>query len=261
MNVYKIRSFRLSFCLGCMFLWFGSLHSQSKNEMRGVWMATLLNIDWPSDSRLSTQQQKQEIISILDHHQSVGINAVFLQVRPAGDAFYNSSYEPWSKWLTGIQGKEPRPYYDPLKFWIEECHFRGMELHAWFNPFRAAVNEDITLLHQDHVVRKQPQWFVNYGGRIYFNPGLAEVREYVKKVVMEVVKQYDIDGIHFDDYFYPYKINGQEFSDQHTFQQEGRDFSSIADWRRNNISTFIEDVGAGIGIRTRIIQFLVSPHP
>ena len=222
-------------------------------------MATLLNIDWPSSSGLSTIQQKQEISSILDHHQSMGINAVFLQVRPAGEVFYKSSYEPWSKWLTGTQGKEPMPFYDPLEFWIKECHLRGIELHAWFNPFRAAVNEDISLLHQDHIVRKQPKWFVNYGGRIYFNPGLPEVREYVKKVVMEVVSQYDVDGIHFDDYFYPYKINGQEFSDQLTFQQEGRDFSSIGDWRRNNISTFIEDVSAGITEANAGIRFGISP--
>ncbi len=219
--------YQQKFNIGLFFFFLGLFilpqggHAQTKNEMRGVWMATLLNIDWPSSSNLTTRQQKQEIISILDHHQSVGINALFLQVRPAADAFYNSSYEPWSQWLTGVQGKEPRPYYDPLEFWIKESHRRGMELHAWFNPFRAAVNEDVGLLYRDHIVHKHPQWFVSYGGRVYFNPGLSQVRDYVTKVIMEVVNRYDIDGVHFDDYFYPYKVESQEFSDHATYNEWG----------------------------------------
>ena len=249
----------LFFCFWGLFISPQAGHSQTKNEMRGVWMATLLNIDWPSSSNLTTRQQKQEIITILDHHRSVGINALFLQVRPAADAFYSSSYEPWSKWLSGVQGKEPRPFYDPLEFWIEECHRRGIELHAWFNPFRAAVNEDVSLLHDHHVVRQHPLWFVSYGGRIYFNPGIPEARKYVQRVIMEVVNQYDIDGVHFDDYFYPYKVEGQIFADQSTFQQWGGGFASIGDWRRDNVSTFIKSIGDSIREVKPGIRFGISP--
>ena len=212
-----------TFAICLIVLFFGlliissQLNAQPKAEMRGVWVATVMNLDWPSASDLTTSEQKKEIIAILDHHQSLGLNAIFLQVRPAADALYKSSLEPWSKWLSGHQGKEPRPFYDPLQFWIDQCHLRGMELHAWFNPFRAAVSENLDLLHPDHIVRQQPEWFVNYGGRIYFNPGIPQVREYVQKVVMEVVKGYDIDGVHFDDYFYPYKVDNKVFDDHQLF--------------------------------------------
>ena len=236
-----------------------SLHAQEKNELRGVWVATLLNIDWPSSSHLSTQEQKQEIISILDHHHATGINAIFLQVRPAGDAFYNSSLEPWSEWLTGIQGKEPRPYYDPLKFWIEESHKRGMELHAWFNPFRAAVHDRRHLLGAEHIISKQPDWFVDYGGRIYYNPGLPEVRQYAHQIIMDVVKRYDIDGVHFDDYFYPYKIDGQEFNDYASYKLHGNNFNSIEDWRRNNVSSFIKTLSQALNSEKPSLRFGISP--
>jgi len=241
-----------------------SLHSpqlvaQSKQEMRGVWVTTLLNIDWPSTSNLSTTQQKQEIIAILDHHQSVGINAVFLQVRPAGDAFYQSSFEPWSQWLTGVQGKSPYPVYDPLQFWIEQSHQRGMELHAWFNPFRAAATDNAKLLIADHIARKQPDWTVPYGNRLYFNPGLPQVREYIEKVILEVVNNYDIDGVHFDDYFYPYRQSEKEFEDQQSFRQYGSGFSSIEDWRRHNVSTFIQSVSDRIADSKPEIRFGISP--
>jgi uncharacterized lipoprotein YddW (UPF0748 family) len=235
------------------------LYAQEKTELRGVWVATLLNIDWPSSSHLSTREQKQEIISILDHHHATGINAIFLQVRPAGDAFYNSAFEPWSEWLTGSQGKEPRPYYDPLKFWIEEAHKRGMELHAWFNPFRAAVHESTHLLSPAHVVRKYPDWFVSYGGRTYFNPGIPEARQYVHKIIMDVVKRYDIDGVHFDDYFYPYKVDGQEFNDQHTYLQLGGAFNSLDDWRRNNVSVFIRNLSQALNQEKPALRFGISP--
>ncbi len=227
--------------------------------MRGVWMTTLLNIDWPSSPRLTTSQQKQEIETILDHHQSLGINAIFLQVRPAADAFYQSSYEPWSIWLTGAQGKEPRPFYDPLEFWIEQCHLRGMELHAWFNPFRAAVNPDKDLLHPEHIVRKRPHWFITYNGRIYFNPGIPEAQEYITKVIMEVVANYKIDGIHFDDYFYPYQVEGAEFADQHTFIAGNNEFNNLEDWRRNNISVFIKNISASIRQADPSLKFGISP--
>ncbi len=252
-------NFGVIVCFWSLFLLSQTIHSQTKNEMRGVWMATLLNIDWPSSANLTTQQQKQEIITILNHHQSVGINALFLQIRPAADAFYRSSYEPWSKWLTGTQGQEPNPYYDPLSFWIKECHRRGMELHAWFNPFRAAVSEDADLLSNHHIVHERPDWFINYGSRIYFNPGLPSVRDYVTKVIMEVVNNYDMDGVHFDDYFYPYKIEGQEFSDHGTFQKLGEAFSNIGDWRRDNVSSFIKNISDSIRSVKPEVRFGISP--
>ena len=245
------------FC--CLLLWSQSSFGQHKAEMRGVWMTTLLNIDWPSSSELVTSEQKQEIISILDHHQSMGINVVFLQVRPAAETFYRSSFEPWSRWLTGIQGKEPRPYYDPLEFWVEQCHQRGMELHAWFNPFRAALSEDVTLLHPDHIVYRHPEWFVAYNGRVYFDPGIPEVRQYVRDVILEVVNRYQIDGIHFDDYFYPYRVDGQQFSDQHTFEQYGRGFVDTGEWRRDNISRFVKIVSDSIQSTKPWVRFGISP--
>ena len=235
------------------------LRAQEKTELRGVWVATLLNIDWPSSANLSTSQQKQEIISILDHHRATGINAIFLQVRPAGDAFYDSTYEPWSEWLAGVQGKEPRPYYDPLKFWIDESHKRGIELHAWFNPFRAAVSDQRHLLASDHIINKHPDWVIDYGGRVYFNPGLPEVRNYVQEIIMDVVKRYDIDGVHFDDYFYPYKVEGQEFDDRVTYIRQGADFDTIEDWRRNNVSTFIKSLSQQLNMEKPSLRFGISP--
>jgi uncharacterized lipoprotein YddW (UPF0748 family) len=227
--------------------------------MRGVWMTTLLNIDWPSSPDLATSQQNQEIISILDHHQSMGINAVFLQVRPAAETFYQSSFEPWSQWLTGVQGKEPRPYYDPLEFWIEQCHLRGMELHAWFNPFRAALSENVSLLHPDHVVHRRPDWFVDYSGRIYFNPGIPEVRDYVRDVIMEVVNRYQVDGVHFDDYFYPYRVDGLEFADRESFLKWGHGSVDIEEWRRNNISFFVKVISDSIRSAQPMVRFGISP--
>lgn len=245
------------FC--CLLLWPQSTYGQHKAEMRGVWMTTLLNIDWPSSSGLATNEQKQEVISILDHHQSLGINAVFLQVRPAAETFYRSSFEPWSQWLTGVQGKEPRPYYDPLQFWIEQCHQRGMELHAWFNPFRAALSEDVTLLHPDHIVNQQQDWLVAFNHRIYFNPGIPQVREYVRNVILEVVNRYDIDGIHFDDYFYPYRVDGLQFEDQVSFEHWGRGFVDIEEWRRHNISLFVKNVSDSVRNAKPWVRFGISP--
>jgi len=237
-----------------------SLYAQdSKNELRGVWVTTLLNIDWPSQSARSTIQQKQEVAELLDLHQSQGINAIFLQVRPAADAFYKSSLEPWSLWLTGIQGEEPKPYYDPLKFWIEECHKRGMELHAWFNPFRAAVNDDVSLLHSSHIIKRQPDWFINYAGRIYFDPGQPQVRHYLVKVIAEVASNYKVDGIHFDDYFYPYKVNGEAFNDKVTFEKYRTGTGGLESWRRQNIDDFIQKASDTLRKIDGNLRFGVSP--
>src|ERR1700744_6181280 len=149
-----------------------------KREFRGVWIATVDNIDWPKKGS-TTEQQKQQLIDILNSHQKTGINAIMFQIRPAADAFYAKSTEPWSRWLTGKQGQAPNPFYDPLQFAIDEAHKRGMELHAWFNPYRATNDNKFTLLSPDHITNTKPQWFFTYGGQKIFNPGLPEVREYV----------------------------------------------------------------------------------
>jgi uncharacterized lipoprotein YddW (UPF0748 family) len=173
-----------------------------KREFRGVWVATVNNIDWPSKPGLTTEQQKQEIIEILDQHKKNGMNAVIFQVRPAGDAFYPSSLEPWSQYLTGVPGKAPYPYYDPLLTWIDETHKRGMEFHAWCNPYR--VSQDVKQpLAGNHVAFSHPEWIIRYGDKLYFDPGNPEVRKFVTSVIADIVFRYDVDAIHFDDYFYP----------------------------------------------------------
>lgn len=188
-----------------------------KRELRGVWVATVANIDWPSTSNLSATEQQDEFKYLLDHHKRTGINAIFGQVRPAADAFYAKSREPWSSWLTGQQGRAPYPAYDPLEFMVNECHKRGMELHAWFNPYRA-THKSAKSVAYNHITKQKPEWFFNYGGQLLFNPGIPEVRQYIASVIMDVVRNYDVDGIHFDDYFYPYPEAGQYIADWNTFK-------------------------------------------
>src|SRR5690606_37478877 len=155
----------------------------TKRELRGVWIATVVNIDWPSASNLTTAQQQAELIQQLDNHQRAGINAILLQIRPSADAFYAKSKEPWSRFLTGKPGQQPAPFYDPLAFAIEEAHKRGMELHAWINPYRATFDLVAANTTADHITRQKPQWFFIYGGKKLFNPGLPEVREYITGIV------------------------------------------------------------------------------
>src|ERR1700712_2528922 len=217
-----------------------------KREFRGVWIATVVNIDWPSDVHLSVDRQKQELIAILDADQRAGINAVMLQVRPAADAFYLKSNEPWSRWLTGKQGVAPNPIYDPLEFAIVEAHKRGMELHAWFNPYRATFDGNFKSLCDCHITNQEPNWFFTYGGIKLFNPGLPEVRNYIIKVILNVVDNYDIDGVHMDDYFYPDAIAGQKMGDLDAFKQYGGDFDDIRDWRRDNVNVLIKALSDSI---------------
>jgi len=230
-----------------------------KREFRGVWIATVDNVDWPSKPGLTTDQQKKELTDRLDAHQQSGINAVMFQIRPAADAFYAKSREPWSKWLTGKQGQAPNPAYDPLEFAISEAHKRGMELHAWFNPYRATNDGKFAALSPEHITRIKPEWFFIYGGIKYFNPGIPEVRDYIVKVFLDVVDNYDIDGVHMDDYFYPYRIDGQTINDAATFKQYGSDFNNINDWRRDNVDQLVKMLGDSIHKHKPHVKYGISP--
>jgi len=230
-----------------------------KRELRGVWMATVRNIDWPSKGNTNPAAQQKELLDILDNHQKTGINSIYLQVRPSADAFYGRGRELWSQFLTGKQGIVPNPYWDPLDFAITEAHKRGMELHAWINPYRATNDLIDSNINVNHIKRKHPEWFFNYGRQAYFNPGLPEVRNYIVQVVMDVVRNYDIDGIHFDDYFYPYPEKAS-LPDSLTYARYGKEFTSIEDWRRNNVDILIKTLSDSIHAAKKFVKFGVSPY-
>jgi uncharacterized lipoprotein YddW (UPF0748 family) len=234
------------------------LFSQNKPEFRGVWVATVTNIDWPSANNLSSDSQKVEFIKLLDKHKANGMNAIIMQIRPATDAFYPSPYEPWSEWLTGKQGQPPVPYYDPLEFMVTETHKRGMEFHAWMNPYRAVFNITTTAVSATHVTRLHPDWFLTYGDKKYFDPGNKQVQQFVTNVVKDVVGRYDIDAIHFDDYFYPYRIAGKEFPDDEKYKLYGNGMSKD-DWRRSNTDSIIKMLSIAIKKENKKCQFGISP--
>lgn len=245
------------FLLCCSF--FTSFGQYSpKYEFRGVWIATVANIDWPSKKGLPVEQQKAEFRRILDLHQRNGMNAVIVQVRPAADAFYPSPYEPWSEFLTGQQGVPPSPYYDPLQFMIDEAHKRGMEFHAWLNPYRAVFRVGESSIAPNHVTRTHPDWFVTYGSGKYFDPGKPEVRQYVANIVKDIVERYDVDGIHLDDYFYPYKIKGRDFPDAASYRRYGNGMDKD-DWRRSNCDSLIYLLHQTIAAINPTVKFGISP--
>jgi len=227
-------------------------------EFRAVWVATVDNIDWPSSKNLSVAEQKAEFIKLLDMHQQNGMNAVVVQIRPAGDAFYPSSLEPWSEFLTGKQGKAPVPYYDPLEFMIQETHIRGLEFHAWMNPYRAVFNMKTSSVAPTHLTRLHPEWFLVYGGKKYFNPALPEVKQHTARVVKDIVSRYDIDAIHMDDYFYPYRIEGKEFPDQESYQLYGNGMNKD-NWRRSNVDSIIKLLYQTIRAANPRVKFGISP--
>ncbi|QDH78293.1 family 10 glycosylhydrolase [Echinicola soli] len=229
-----------------------------EREMRGVWIATVANIDWPSSSTDSFEQQQRDFIQILDFYKQRNFNAVFVQIRAAGDAFYPSKLAPWSRYLTGKEGKEPATVIDPLKWMVQAVHERGMEFHAWLNPYRASFNLNVDELSPSHDYYRHPEWMVKYGTKLYYNPGLPAVREHLVEVVKEVTRNYDVDGIHFDDYFYPYKIKGVEFDDKSAFQKYSNSLS-LADWRRTNVDQLIRNVSETIKDEKPWVQFGVSP--
>jgi uncharacterized lipoprotein YddW (UPF0748 family) len=234
------------------------LLAQPVTEFRGVWITTVENIDWPARGMVNSDAQKAEFIRQLDMHKRNGMNAVVVQVRPSADAFYPSPYEPWSQWLTGVQGRAPYPYYDPLKFMIEEAHKRGMEFHAWLNPYRANYNIRYASIAANHVTRLHPQWFLTYGDKKYFNPSNKQAQEFVVNVVRDIVKRYDVDGIHMDDYFYPYRIPNREFPDEASYRKSGSPLGK-ADWRRSNVDSIILQISEVIKQEKPWCKFGISP--
>ena len=216
-------------------------------EFRGAWITEVAtNQDWPSKPGLTIAEQKAELVKLLDRAAQLHLNAIIFQVRPSSDALYASAIEPWSEYLTSTMGRAPVPFYDPLAFAIEEAHKRGLELHAWFNPFRALRSESKSPVAPNHISRTHPELIRKYGGQLWLDPGDPLVRQYVLRVVMDVVKRYDVDGVQFDDYFYPYPEKDaaghlQEFPDYATWQKYGAP-NGIArdDWRRHNINQFVQ---------------------
>ncbi|MBW3623684.1 MAG: family 10 glycosylhydrolase, partial [Armatimonadetes bacterium] len=237
-----------------------------QREFRGVWVASVANIDWPSKRGLTPAQQKEELIRLMDRARDLRLNALVFQVRPAADALYASLLEPWSEYLTGQMGKAPEPFYDPLAFAVEEAHRRGLELHAWFNPYRARHASATSPISADHISRTRPHLVKSYGKSLWLDPGEPAVQEHSLRVILDVVRRYDIDGAHIDDYFYPYKerdANGQiiEFPDEPSWQayrQSGGELSRES-WRRENVNGFVRRLYEGIKAEKPWVKFGVSP--
>ena len=231
-------------------------------ELRGVWVATVLNIDYPSKTATDSEILKNEALKILDSARDMGFNAVFLQVRPASDAIYKSRIFPWSKYLTGKQGQAPDNGFDPLEFWVEEAHKRGIELHAWINPYRITKKtsgepkHDFTALDPSNPARLRTDWVVKHSdGNLYYNPGIPEVRRLVIDGVLEIVDNYDVDGIHFDDYFYP----GKDFDDKAAFEKYGKGYTGVDEWRRANVNMLIGDLSKALKENPNKVRFGISP--
>ncbi len=255
MNLLKIY-----FCTLIAALTLSAGLAQPKREFRGVWVASVSNLDFPSSRTLTPAQQRNEFTGLLNQLQQAGINAVLMQVRPSCDALYPTAFDPWSEFLTGKQGQAPSPAYDPLAFMIGECRRRGMEFHAWFNPYRAVIDARTAKLDSTrHVAIRRPEWILPYGNLRILNPGLPEVRDYVTAVVMDVLRRYDVDGIHFDDYFYPYPETGLTLNDDAAYQQHNRNIVSRADWRRDNVNLLIKMVHDSVAQTKPWVKFGVSP--
>lgn len=222
-------------------------------EVRGVWVSTVANLDYPTAPSVDSEALKAQADKIISDCIDLGFNAVFLQVRPGGDAFYKSELYPWSMYLTGTQGTAPDNDFDPLAYWCEIAHNHGIELHAWINPYRVATSENISL-SGNNIAVIHPEWTVKCGGGIYLDPGIPQVREYVINGAAEIAEKYDVDGIHLDDYFYPSK----DFSDNDSYSLYGNSMA-LADWRRNNTYLLIKNMGEELHKKNKNIRFGVSP--
>ena len=250
-----LKPFSFIFSLLLIFLF---SFAQPKYEFRAVWIATVDNVDWPPKGVYDVASQKAEFIRQLDMHKKNGMNAIIMQIRPAADAFYPSQYEPWSQWLTGVQGKPPSPYYDPLQFMIEETHKRGMEFHAWCNPYRADFKVGESSISPSHITRIHPEWFKTYGDKKYFDPANKEAQKFVVKVITDIVSRYDVDAIHMDDYFYPYRITGKEFPDEVDYKRSGTTLNKDG-WRRSNVDSIIKALSIAIKRQKLWVKFGISP--
>lgn len=236
-----------------------ALASSPKREFRGAWLHIVGNTSFAG---MSSSEVQDYLCATLDSLVIAGCNAVFFQVRPEADACYPSPLEPWTRYLTGVQGKAPEPFWDPLQFMIEQCHSRRLELHAWLNPYRVTVKAG-EQLSEGHIYYEKPELFVKYGDQLYFNPGEPGSREHILAVIKDIVSRYDVDGIHFDDYFYPYPIKGKDFNDAETFRKyaaaQGFSKEQKGDWRRNNVTTLIAEVNAAVKEIKPWVRFGVSP--
>lgn len=247
---------KLTVVMLAVFMFVGSISytnnaQAAEKEMRAAWVSTVYNLDWPK-TKNNASKQKQELTQLMDKLKGCGINTIVLQVRPESDALYKSSINPWSKYLTGTQGKDPG--YDPLAFAVQEAHKRGMELHAWMNPYRVTSSgTNLNSLVSSHPARKNPSWVIKYNNKMYYDPGNPDVVDYLVKTVKEVVDKYDVDGIHFDDYFYP----SSSFPDDASYKAYGKG-QDRNNWRRENVNTLLKKVKAVVNARSGC-EFGVSP--
>ncbi|WP_289112079.1 family 10 glycosylhydrolase [uncultured Bacteroides sp.] len=225
-----------------------------KREFRAAWIQSVNG----QFRGMPAEKLKQNLTGQLNSLQKAGINAIIFQVRPEADALYASRLEPWSRFLTGVQGKAPEPYWDPMQFMIDECHKRGMEFHAWINPYRTKTTLKSELA-PNHVYNIHPEWFVTYGDQLYFDPALPESRRHICMVVSDIVSRYDVDAIHMDDYFYPYPVKGKDFPDDASFARLGGGFGNKGDWRRNNVNMLIKKLHETIREIKPWVKFGVSP--
>lgn len=225
-----------------------------KREFRGAWIQAVNG----QFRGIPTEKLKQTLIDQLNSLQGAGINAIIFQVRPEADALYASQLEPWSRFLTGVQGQAPSPYWDPMQFMIDECHKRGMEFHAWINPYRVKTSLK-SELSANHLYNIHPEWFVTYNNQLFFDPALPESRRHICMVVADIVSRYDVDAIHMDDYFYPYPNPGEDFPDHVSFAQYGRGYSNKADWRRDNVNVLIKEIHETVRECKPWVKFGVSP--
>ena len=243
--------------LGSLFTAVYAGERSAQDEMRGIWVSTVYSLDYPESATVDDEELRRQADEILDSSKAMGMNAVFLQVRPSADAFYESDYYPWSRYLSGTQGLAPENGFDPLKYWVEAAHERGMELHAWINPYRVTRSgeSEYQALSADNPARQHPEWLIKYDGNYYFDPALPEVRRLVTDGALEIVNNYDVDGIHLDDYFYP----GQDFADQASYEKYGSGFSDIGDFRRDNVNQLIRMLDEELHAADSDLSFGVSP--
>lgn len=235
----------------------GATQQPAQDGMRGVWVSTVYNIDYPSAQGLTADQLRSEADTILDNIAQMGLNTVFLQVRPSADALYDSDIFPASRYVSGTVGQAPDGDFDVLAYWVEAAHARGLQLHAWLNPYRITKDgqSEYDALPDNSPAKQHPEWTVVYEDNYYFNPGLPAVQELVVDGAAEIVQNYDVDGIHLDDYFYP----GTDFADEATFARYGKDFDDIGDWRRNNVNELIAALDETLHEIDPTLSFGVSP--